>query len=287
MHMLKSFFVAFNESDHATAALHYSCFLASLTRGKLHVGTIIELPYAPVLATGMAAGTAEYLPGMPPVATFEELETYRKELEKQAETVLVEARRICNSFSVACQTQCLFGYMEEEILNQARSVDLVAIGQSSAGKDRRKIGHVTEVIVRSSPQPVLIATGPYEPPSDILILYNGDERAIRTLCIGAEIARQAGLPLHLITVAHSPEEGETVKERGAQYLRDQEVEFKTTIITAKGEPDRELVTRLNDRPKALVLMGAFGESRMKEWLSGSTTRLILEETQNPIILFRR
>ena len=285
--MLKSFFVAFNESDHAAAALRTTCFLASLTRGKVHIGTIIEINYAPVIATGMAAGTAEYLPGMPPVVAIEEMDSYRKEREAQAEQLFIEARKICDSFSVACQTHCLMGYLEEEILGQARSVDLVAIGQSSVGRDRQRIGHLTEAIVRSSPQPVLIATGPYAPPSDILILYNGDERAIHALCMGAEISRQGGIPLHLITVTPSREEGEVVNRRGSQYLSDHEVEFETSIIASQDEPDRELVTRLNDRPKALVLMGAFGESRIKEWLTGSTTRLILQETQNPMILFRR
>jgi len=46
------------------------------------------------------------------------------------------------------------------------------------------------------------------------------------------------------------------------------------------------VRRLNEQPAALVLMGAFGQSRIREWLTGSTTRAIMQETRNPLILFR-
>jgi len=44
------------------------------------------------------------------------------------------------------------------------------------------------------------------------------------------------LPLHLITVSPTRDEGEAVCRRGSQYLGDHEVEFKSTIIAAES-PD--------------------------------------------------
>jgi nucleotide-binding universal stress UspA family protein len=284
--MLKSFFAAYNGSPAAGAALEQCCFLASLTHGRIHLGNIVELSYEPAIATGMAAGSLEYTTSAPPIQAIDDLENFRKERESQAETYFGEGRRLCGQWTVACDTRCLLGYLEEEILNQARAVDILALGQSDAGSDPRKIGHLTEAIVRSSPQPVLIAKAPFAKPTEILILDNGGDRSLHALCVGAEIARRANLALELITVTPTREEGEAVSQRGIQYLGDQEVPFQNSIVAAPDTPDRELVTRLNNRPSALVLMGAFGESRLKEWLSGSTTRTIMQETRNPLILFR-
>jgi len=284
--MLRSFFVAYNGSAAARAALEQCCFLASLTHGRIHLGNIIELSYEPAIATGMAAGSLEYTTAAPPIQAIDDLADFRKEREAQAEVYFEEGLRLCAQWAVACDTRCLLGYLEEEILGQTRAVDILALGQSDHAADARKIGHLTEAIVRSSPQPVLIATAPFTKPTDVLILDNGGDRSLHALCVGAEIARLANLALELITVTPTREEGEAVSRRAVQYLGDQEVPFQSSIVASPDAPDRELVTRLNDRPSALVLMGAFGESRLKEWLTGSTTRIIMQETRNPLILFR-
>jgi nucleotide-binding universal stress UspA family protein len=66
---------------------------------------------------------------------------------------------------------------------------------------------------------------------------------------------------------------------------DHGVNAQSTVIATETTPAGELVRRLNERPRALILMGAFKESRLREWLSGSTTRTILQETRQPIVLF--
>lgn len=284
--MLKSFFVALTESEHAQAALHYACHLAALAQGKVHIGHIIEIPFEPAIATGLTAGSLEYMATIPPMQSTEEINAYRKEREAYAEGLFAQARAVCERHGVACQTHCLMGYLEEEILGQARAVDLVVIGQSDVEKDRKKVGRVTESIVRGSPQPVLIVTAPFAPPSDLIILYNGDDRALHALGVGAELARLFGVPLHLVTVTASEEEGEIVGQRASQYLSDHDVEFENHLIASMESPDRMLVDLLNSKPQALALMGAFGEWRVKEWITGSTTRTILHETRNPLMLFR-
>jgi len=154
------------------------------------------------------------------------LASFRKEREAQAEVYFEEGLRLCAQWAVACDTRCLLGYLEEEILGQTRAVDILALGQSDHAADTRKIGHLTEAIVRSSPQPVLIATAPFAKPTGVLILDNGGDRSLHALCVGAEIARLANLALELITVTPTREEGEAVSRRGIQYLADQDVPFK-------------------------------------------------------------
>jgi len=63
--MLKSFFVAYNGSGAARAALEQCCFLASLTHGRIHLGNIIELSYEPAIATGMGGRIARIHHGGP------------------------------------------------------------------------------------------------------------------------------------------------------------------------------------------------------------------------------
>ena len=283
--MLKSFFVAYNGSEHAGAALDYACFLASLAQGRIHVGCVVEMNYASAISTGMAAGSIEYVTAAPMIESVEELAEERKAHEAQADAVLAQARRICEKWGVAHDTRRLGGWPDEEILVQALAVDLAALGKSDQAGNRQKVGHQAEAIVRSSPQPALIATAPFAHPTEIIVLDNGGERSLHALGIAAEVAHLARLPLRLITVSPTREEGEAVSRRGGQYLGDHDVEFQSVTIASES-PDHELVRQLNEQPTALVLMGAFGQSRIREWLTGGTTRAILRETRNPLILFR-
>ena len=150
----------------------------------------------------------------------------------------------------------------------------------------RRIGAQAESIVRASPQPVLIATAPYASPGAFIVVYDGSERAFHALSVGAEAARLAGLPLTLITTPATREECDSLRDRACHYLEDYDLDYRSLVIQPHEDVDRELAAHLNASPGALVLMGAFGESRLREWLIHSTIRAVLEHTLNPVILFR-
>lgn len=284
--MFKTFFVSLNESEHALAALQYACFLASLVKGKVYAGHIMTLTYGAAVSSGMAAGPVEYMSTPLPLHTIEDVIADQRAREEQAGRLLEKARHACTACGVACDTRLIFGDPAEEILKQARAVDLVVIGRAGAGQDRRKMSQLTEAIVRTSPQPVMIAGAPYAPPTGILVLDNGGERSLHALGFAAEIAALAGLPLYLAIVTSTASEGETVKKRACQYLHDHEIKIASLTMAPLEPSGEELIEVLDRHPNAFVLMGAFGKSRFKEWLSGGTTRTVLQEARNPLLLCR-
>lgn len=284
--MLKSFFVAFNRSPHALAALEVACFLAAPVRGKIHVGHIIEINHEPVISAGLLAGTIETMAVIPPVEAVHEVEAFRRESEAHARELFERAREVCVRWGVRCETACLRGYVEEEVVARGRVVDLVALGVALEAPRRRPAGALAESIVRASTQPVLLASAPFTRPSGLFILYDGSACTFRALSAGAEIAHHCALPLTLITAPTSREECEAIHQRACQYLGDWELKHESVVVRPREGVERELCALLGERPDALALMGACDESRLKQWLLGSATRPIVEHTANPVILFR-
>jgi nucleotide-binding universal stress UspA family protein len=282
--MLKSFFVALNRSPHAMAALEHACFLAAPVHGKVHVGHVVEIIHEPVISTGLLAGTIETMAVVPPVESVREIEAFRRESAAHAAQLFEQARELCQRWDVACETVCLTGYVEEAVAMQAQMVDLVVLGQVASGPVRH-IAALTEAVVRASPQPVLIATAPFTPPSALFILYDGTPCTLHALAGAAEIARSTALPLTLITAPASKEECDAVHQRACQYLRDYELAYESLVVRPHAGVERELAARIREHPAALLLMGCFGESRLREWFLGSATRPILEQTLNPAIIF--
>ncbi|HOE97623.1 MAG TPA: universal stress protein [Candidatus Sumerlaeota bacterium] len=286
---MKSVFVAYDGSPSAEAALRYACHLASLFEGKIYAGYVVELTNDPAVTTGMMTASMEYLAAMPPSRSPEEIEAERQERLAHAQRLFERVQAICQEWPVPFETMVRTGYAEEEILARGAMVDLLAIGKGSPepeDPERRRLSRLARAIVRSAPQPVLVAAEAYHPPRDIIILDNGDERALHALAFGARLAGLAGLPLRIVTAAHDDADAQWINERARRYLADHQLEFTFDAIPARFEPADEIIQHLAQYPDALVLMGAFGDSRVKTLIAGSTTCAIMKALAHPILFFR-
>ncbi|MCL5270647.1 MAG: universal stress protein [bacterium] len=289
--MLKSIFVAYDRSEPARAALRYACYLASLFEGKIHVGFVIELPVNSEVGPGLMAGI-EDIAVAPPTFSSEEIERIRRERESEAAELFKEAADECRQYGVAHETRLLVGYPHDEILAQARWVDVLAIGKHGLQGDGHKVGRLAQNVIRHAPQPVLVATRYADPPSEIVVLFDGSEKALHALAVGTELALASELPLTAVTGGETLDEAREVNALGLAYLTDHGVAGQAMLVTAGPAPggasvDEELVRTLKDRMRALVVMGAFGTARVKEWIKGSTTRTILKGLECPVLLIGR
>ena len=287
--MLKSYYVAYDGSESAMAALHYACHFAALAQGKVYVGHVIELPADPAIATGMMAGSMEFMAAVPPSLTTQEIEQVRADREAQAGDLLERARKLCEAWPVACETVCSTGYREEEIQSQAQQVDVLLMGRQGIDRtaDSGKIGHLTEALIRSAPQPVLVASRTFYRPEELVVLYDGRERAQHALSLAVELARMTSLPLIVVTACTEREECERIMQGADQFLRDHEVVYRHEEACGEHQPEENLLPVLAGHSTAMIVMGAFGESRVKEWIIGSTTRKILTHTAHPVLLTNR
>lgn len=287
--MFKTFYVAYDGSDAANAALQHACHLATLAEGKVYVGHVIELPADPAIATGMMAGSMEFMAAVPPSLTALELDQVHAERQTQTHDLLEKGRRLCESWSVPCEVISSSGYREEDIIAQSQRVDLLLMGRQGIDRNEGsgKIGHLTEALIRSSPQPVLVASNTFYKPVELIILYDGHDRSQHALTLAVEIGRLASLPIMVVTAGEDPEACEKINQYAGQYLRDHEVEYRPKLLCAERQAEEKLLPMLGEHPSAMVVMGAFGDSRVKEWISGSTTRNILSHTPHPVLLTNR
>ncbi len=283
--MLKSVLVAFDGSDPARAALDYGCWLATLFAGKIYTTHVIELPGEIPIGSAMVPGTMEMLSTVPTLTSTVDLEQYHQERREEAERMLGDACRQASGWGVPCQTRCELGFPFEKLKSQAESVDLLALGKFSlaAGKPPR-LGRLAEPLARQVPQPVLLAAEPYSVPTEIVLVYNGGEQSHHALTLGAEIARLGNLPLRLLTLADSTEEQRHFAETATRYLADHGAPSHAHEGLAAGEGIEHALPARVGPADALVIMGAFGGSRLRQWLAGDPSLSLMRELPNPFII---
>ena len=57
-------------------------------------------------------------------------------------------------------------------------------------------------------------------------------------------------------------------------------------LLSPGEPEAEILALLGQRPHSLLAMGAYGHSRIREFIVGSTTTTLLRLSPVPVMVLR-
>lgn len=180
--------------------------------------------------------------------------------------------------------QLRFGDLVETVA--ASEADLLVVGKrgEAAGYARLHLGSNLERVARSSQRPLLVASRDFSPIRRVLIAYDGGPSGLRALDALARAPLFAGLACRLVTAgAESPE---TVRdlERAQALLTAGGHEASAEI--RPGPPEAAIARAIEERPADLLVMGAYGHSRIRRLVIGSTTAEMLRSSRVPVLLFR-
>lgn len=147
-----------------------------------------------------------------------------------------------------------------------------------------------EELIRATPRPFLLAdrrplVGSGGP---VLAAFDGDRGAAAALHAAARLGLLAGREVHVASVADDREEAERLAAAGCAILARHEGAAAAVIprpIAADGGDAADLIAAELDALAAdLLVMGAFGERSITEWLFGSTTRELLARAEPAVFL---
>ena len=146
------------------------------------------------------------------------------------------------------------------------------------------LGSHIETLLRKAAQPVLIVPDRFTPPSSFMIAYDGRESADRALHKILEYRLLHGIACHLVTVKQNEPALQAKFAAAVNQLNDQG--FQVTSAFLEGNIEDVLQRYQSDHHIDLVVMGAFGHSRLRQFFVGSHTLKMLEHTQVPLIILR-
>jgi nucleotide-binding universal stress UspA family protein len=96
-----------------------------------------------------------------------------------------------------------------------------------------------------------------------------------------------GLEFHLVTVAKTLIDRPIMKNRlnhAAKLLQEAQLEPVTHLL--EGEPEKAIAHYIKEKNISLLIMGAYGHSRIRHLVIGSTTAQMLRSSNIPVLLFR-
>ena len=169
----------------------------------------------------------------------------------------------------------------------ARYADLTVLGQTPPeGPEGRFILELPEHLVFTSGRPVIVVpyVGAYPTLGErVLIAWNASREAARAVNDAMPILERAS---SVTIIGVNPPDQETIPGTDiATHLARHGVEAEVTVTHAEDISAGDmLLSRAADFAADLIVLGAYGHSRTREWAMGGVTRHLLDHMTVPVFM---
>jgi len=206
---------------------------------------------------------------------------------KRARAILEDAKERVVESGVADVSAVLRNdEMIQTLLEYEKDADLVVIGKrgEAADFDTMHLGSNLERVARSSDRPILSVSRAFKPIKRFLIAFDGGPSSMKAVSHVANSSALEGLECHIVS-ASEPDAGVQQRlESAAALLHNAGYDVKTDIIA--GHAETVISDKIEKDAIDMLLMGAYGHSRIRNLIIGSTTTEMVRSCKVPVILFR-
>lgn len=180
-------------------------------------------------------------------------------------------------------------WVEDDVGERARYADVTLVG-TSLKTSRRLRSHVIEGALFNSARPVLLAGNRQTvtlSPKKILLAWNSTIEASRALREALEMMKDAD-SVNVVLVDPKASQAANGEEPGsdvATYLARHGIEVIVDRLPSSGrEVNEVLVQHAIDTAADLIVMGAYGHSRVRERVFGGVTKAMMEAPVVPLLM---
>lgn len=219
-----------------------------------------------------------------------ELEHEKAKLShERAKQILHEAQQIISGDGV--ETINLMhetGSLVDRFHEFEAQADLIILGKRGEAAELASghLGSNTERIIRASHKPCLVTSHQFQPIERLMLAYDGSSSCRKMLQFLIDSPAFKGLELHIVTIAKSAEDEASIAGINAAKQQAQTGGFEPVCHVIKGNPEIAIAQYAEAASINLLLMGAYGHSRIRHLVIGSTTTQILRSSHIPVLLFR-
>ena len=178
------------------------------------------------------------------------------------------------------------GGLVETLTELEEDIRLLVLGKRGEEADvaSEHLGSHLERVIRTLRRPILVTTGEFRPPQRVMLAFDGSATARKGLEMVAGSPLFKGLPCHLVMVGTDNSETQSELCRARQVL--EQAGFDTPAVILPGEAESMLGRYQQEHGIDLMIMGAYGHSRIRHLLIGSTTTAMLRKSTIPLLLLR-
>jgi|GEM_PF-591678 len=181
--------------------------------------------------------------------------------------------------------------VSDEVLRHVRTSDLTVISQAPEDDDTIFVAETLENVVQNGGRPVLMVPLGFSPNDrfgrNVLVAWDGSKEASRALSDSLPLLQQAQKvnSVWVINQSSDPISVADVKLRFCEWLARHSVTGVLKTIEADDHEVAGIIERYIQELECDVLVaGGYGDSRLKEYLTGGVSRAFLKHCRVPLFM---
>lgn len=250
----------------------------------LHVLERADRPLITDYSGAIGLGAQEAL-----LVELSELDAQRGKLAQEAgRQMMADARLRAAAAGVGqLDVRLRHGELLDTVLEMEPDARLFVLGEhyQVSGASKIHLDHHVERVIRAVKRPVLVATGaPFEAPQRFVIAFDGSTTGRKTVETVARSPMLKGLPVVVAMAGDDTAEARLQLEEARHVLAA--AGFDAVVELLPGEPEDVLPAFVKAQGASLLVMGAYGHSRIRQLIVGSTTTTLLRLSEVPVLILR-
>ena len=248
----------------------------------LHVPNKIVPPIPSDLSGTIGMGSQEQL-----LAHLSALDAKQNKQSSERGRLLLEAAQahVLKAGVLASPVQ-RHGSLLETLTDFAASTRLLVLGRHGANSklDSPHLGSNVVAITRTLHSPILLTKDYFKAPKQLLFAFDGSPSTRNAVTQLANSPLLTGLEVHLVLVGEDSDEHQEQLNWAQVLLQQADIKVLTRILAGKVE------TTLSEYQAEfgleMMVMGAYGHSRWRQLLLGSTTLSMIKQAKVPLLILR-
>jgi nucleotide-binding universal stress UspA family protein len=249
----------------------------------LHVLDQQQYPATGNLSGIIGLGSREYL-----LEELAALDEKRSKLALEEGRMMLDAarQRVITAGVEQPDVRQRHGDLVETLHDLEPDIRLLVIGKQGedSGSDLQLIGSQLESVIRTLHRPILVTPADFSVPTSVMLAFDGSATTRKGVEMLASSPLFKGIPIHLVMVGDDTTDSRALLESARDSLAA--AGFEVHIAIRAGEVEPVLHAYQAEHQVGLLVMGAYGHSRIRQFLVGSTTTRMIRTTTTPLLLLR-
>lgn len=273
--MIESILMATDGSEAAMSAENYGVSLAARLSARLSCLAIVEER----VTRGLRAdGLGIEAPNTAPIEAF---------LEGRAEAATRRVVERGRAQGIEVLGETARGVADDIIVDRGKHNDLIVIGRDGEHARARTelIGSTADGVLRKTAKPVIVVPIGASLSGPVLLAFDGSPGSKLAARIAVDVAGRLSEAIHVFVDSKDKGRSAARFDEVRRLLGNPTVPVREAASTL-GRPDAKIVDAAREAGAGLVVMGAYGRSRIHEYFLGSNSAAVVRTSPVAVLLAR-
>ncbi|MEX1220701.1 MAG: universal stress protein [Idiomarina sp.] len=178
------------------------------------------------------------------------------------------------------------GDLAETLHDMEADIRLVVLGLhgEDSSDSPQHIGSQLETVIRTMHRPILLTPSSYTKPTSAMLAFDGSATTRKGVEMVAKSPLFKGMPVHIVMIDADTSDNWEKLKWAEKELADNGHEVHIALRAGDVEPT--LHAYQAEHKIDIMVMGAYGHSRIRQFLVGSTTSNMLQASKTPLLILR-